>query len=245
MCGRYTLTTPLEGIRQLFEVHSDLNLPPRYNIAPTQKLPVVRWQAGEKNQKSLALLRWGLIPSWAKDATIASKLINARADTIGEKASFRRAFRKRRCLVPANGFYEWKTINGVKQPFYISRAENELFAFAGLWESWENPEDGEVWETFCIITTDAAPSIAMIHHRMPVILPARTHDRWLADDTEKDILQGLLTSFAEEPLTATPVSRRVNKVANDDVDLIAPLTLEEPDEKLSENQTTPRQGELF
>ena len=238
MCGRYTLTTPLEGIRQLFEVAVTSNLAPRYNIAPTQQVAAVR--LGPDGRREVGFLRWGLIPAWAKDATIASRLINARGETLAEKPAFRQAFAQRRCLLPADGFYEWaKTGSGGKQPYYIHRRDGGLMAFAGLWESWRGPDDAIPMETCCIITTAATESLAPIHHRMPVILAREQHDLWLDPKTVRGDLGGLLRPCRDDILSAIPVSSRVNKVANDDAALISELAI------VAEEPASPAQGSLF
>ena len=218
MCGRYTLTTPLEALRAIFEAEGGLNLGPRYNIAPTQDVAVVR--VGEDGGRELILVRWGLIPSWSEDPSIGSRMINARSETVAEKPSFRRAFAGRRCLLPADGFYEWKSESGGKQPYYIHSADNSVLAFAGLWEAWREPASGTLLETCTILTTTAHPSIAEIHHRMPVILPRETYDLWLDGRTPKDRLLDLLQPYDEATLSIRPVSKRVNKVTNDDSSLL-------------------------
>ncbi len=223
------MTAPIEAIRRIFAVEAVLNLAPRYNIAPTQETPVVRLdQAGGR---ALAMLRWGLVPSWAKDATIGAKLINARADTVATKPSFRAAFRQRRCLVPADGFYEWQAgLPGKprpgkpKQPYLIARADKATFAFAGLWEHWR--DGGQVLETFTIITTDANKTLMPIHHRMPVILDPGNYAAWL-DPKNKDA-EALLKPAPDDALTAIPISTRVNAVRNDDPSLIAPVASDPP-----------------
>jgi len=184
MCGRYSLTTAPEAMRALFDYENLPNLEPRYNIAPTQMVPVVRLAAA--GRRELALLRWGLIPHWARDPSMGARLINARAETVAGKPAFRDAFAHRRCLVPADGFYEWRTENGRKQPFRIGIKGGGVFAFAGLWESWTAPEGaggaiapGDAVETVTIITTDANEKLRPIHHRMPVILPVEGYATWL------------------------------------------------------------------
>ncbi len=225
MCGRYTLTSPLEGVRQLFDFIERPNLAPRYNIAPTQDVAAVR--LGDDGKRHLVQLRWGLIPSWAKDAAIGARLINARAESVAEKPSFRRAFAKRRCLLPADGFYEWKTEKGAKQPYRITMADGRPFAFAGLWEAWQDREAGDTLESCSIITTDATPALARIHGRMPVILDPEAFAIWLDPDAAPETLQALLKPY-DGPLTAHRVSPRVNKVANQDAALIEPLEPEGP-----------------
>ena len=238
MCGRYTLTTPLEGIRQLFDVVVKSNLAPRYNIAPSQSVAAVR--LGTDGRREFAFLRWGLVPAWAKDETIASRLINARGETLSDKPAFHRAFARRRCLLPADGFYEWaKTPSGGKQPYYVYRQDGGLMTFAGLWESWQRPEDDLVLETCCIITTAANQSLAPIHHRMPVILARDRHDLWLDPKAGLDDLSGQLRPCPEDLLRAIPVSSRVNKVANDNPALI------EEQATAAEIPSASAQGELF
>jgi putative SOS response-associated peptidase YedK len=245
MCGRYSLTTPVEGLRQLFEFPEQPNLQPRYNIAPTQEVAVVRAApagAGEAGKgghgmgghgeggagRHLVLLRWGLIPFWARDSGIGARLINARAETLAEKPAFRTAFRQRRCLVPADGFYEWqKRGGGPKQPYRIARGDGAPFAFAGLWERWRDPAEGLDVETCTIVTRDANARLRPIHDRMPEILAPDRYDVWLDPATETDRLQALLAAEpAAEPtvdLVATAISTRVNKVANDDPEVLLPL----------------------
>lgn len=250
MCGRYTLTTPLEGIRQAFDVEAGLNLMPRYNIAPTQEVPAVR--AAAQGGRELVVLSWGLVPAWAKDRAIASRLINARSESVAEKPAFRRAFAARRCLLPADGFYEWRKEGAAKQPYRITLADGEVFAFAGLWEHWRDGEGGEDLETCTILTTEAHPSIAEIHPRMPVILPRDGYAAWLDRDSSRDALLEMLGPYAEKPLKADRVSLRVNKVANDDPALLAPPEGEVSQGAAPQNETgqkrrpaPPSQGELF
>ena len=166
MCGRYTLTVPVEILAEEFGVTGPLpEVPPSYNIAPTQEVAAVLTDDGERR---LEMLRWGLIPSWADDPGIGSRMINARSETVPEKPSFRRAFRERRCLILADGFYEWKRTNDGKQPYYIRMEDGRPFAFAGLWESWRGGR--EEIRSCTILTTEASDRVSNIHHRMPVIL---------------------------------------------------------------------------
>lgn len=206
MCGRYSLTTPTEAMRALFGFDELPNLGVRYNIAPTQDVPVVRH--GESGEREFASIRWGLVPAWAKEIGGSAPLINARSETIAEKPSFRDAFQRRRCLIPSDGFYEWKTENGEKQAYRIALPDDEPFAFAGIWEQWRSAQ-GELLDSCAIITTDASAQIAEIHHRMPVILSPDHHEDWLATPSG-----ALLGAYAGE-LKAYPVSNAVNKVAND------------------------------
>ncbi|MFN2378140.1 MAG: SOS response-associated peptidase [Candidatus Binatia bacterium] len=215
MCGRLVLTTPADAIAAEFAAMTGgLVLRPSYNVAPTQNVVVVRETGGTR---TLAMLRWGLIPFWAKDPTIASRLINARSETAAEKPSFREAMKKRRCIVPASGFYEWKREGTRKQPWYFHpRSGAGLFAIAGLWESWTDP-DGNIVETCCLLTTAANAVLAPVHDRMPVILGHEDALRWL-DPSEKDPgrLADLLAPAAEAVLGGHPVSTAVNNVRNDD-----------------------------
>ncbi len=243
MCGRYSLTTPVEGLRQLFEFPEQPNLAPRYNIAPTQEVAAVRSAPpagadqgqgdqgqGDQGQgkggagRHLVLLRWGLIPSWAKDPAIGTRMINARAETLAEKPAFRTAFKQRRCLVLADGFYEWqKRGAGPKQPYRIARRDGAPFAFAGLWERWRDPADGRFVESCTIVTTDANALLRPIHHRMPVILAPEAHGPWLDPESEAARLHALLAAEPGLELTAVAISTRVNKVANDDPEVLLPL----------------------
>ena len=219
MCGRYTLRTPVEKLAEEFGFEAtSVELPPKYNVAPTQEVAAVLSEGGERH---LELLRWGLIPSWADDPGIGSRMINARAETAPEKPSFRRAFRERRCLIPADGFYEWKRTNGTKQPYCIRMREGRPFAFAGLWESWK--DDGGPEIRSCAILTTAPNALAgEIHDRMPVILPAGSYDAWLDPEAEKEELVALLAPYPEAEMEAYPVSRFVNSPSNNDPRCIEP-----------------------
>lgn len=220
MCGRYSLTTAPEAMRRLFRVKSPLpNIPARYNVAPRQDMPVVRLTNG--SQRELALLRWGLIPFWAKDEKIGYRTINARAETVDVKPAFRAAFRARRCLVPADGFYEWRKENGKKRPFSIVSKGAELMAFAGLWEHWRSPKTQEVIDTFTIIVTEANELLRRIHDRMSMILHPVEYDAWLGGSPST--AQALLRPFPSDELNAYSVSTRVNNPANDDAACIDPI----------------------
>lgn len=230
MCGRYSITSPLEAINALFQVdvQADVktNLAPRYNVAPSQPVPVVR--ETEKGREFTFVL-WGLIPSWAKDPAIANKLINARSETVAEKPSFRGAYKYRRCLLPADGFFEWTGKKGEpKQPWLIRVDQDGQFAFAGLWENWMDPNGSEL-ETCTILTTAAAPSIAHIHHRMPVIVKPDDFESWLTAPAND--VRPLMRPY-DGAMTFHAVSKRVNSVANDDHDLLAPVTVEDPPKQL-------------
>ena len=219
MCGRYTLKTPVEELAEEFGFEaSSVELPPNYNVAPTQQVAAV---LEEGDERRLEVLRWGLIPSWADDPGIGSRMINARAETAPEKPSFRRAFRERRCLIPADGFYEWQRTNGAKQPYYIRMKEGHPFAFAGLWESWKD-DDGPEVRSCTILTTKPNALTAEIHDRMPVILPPGSYDAWLDPEAERDELYGLLAPYPEDEMEAYPVSRFVNSPSNNDPRCIEP-----------------------
>jgi putative SOS response-associated peptidase YedK len=212
MCGRYVITSTMEAIRRLFEVPESLNLQPRYNVAPTQQVPVVRRL---DDGRHLAQLRWGLIPSWAKDASMGARMINARAETVAEKPAFRSAFRQRRCLVVSDGFYEWRKLpDGAKQPYFITLEAGGPFAFAGLWETWRSP-DGERVESCTIVTTGANEKLVELHDRMPVIVAPEDYDLWLAGG-DRDALEALLRPCPAALMTFFPVNRKVNNARFDD-----------------------------
>jgi len=240
MCGRFLLTSPIEALRRMFGVEAGLNLQARYNIAPTQETPVLRLAGA--GGRELVMLRWGLVPSWAKDATIGAKLINARADTVASKPSFRAAFRQRRCLVPADGFYEWKPMQPgkPKQPYLIARADRRPFAFAGLWEHWQSGP--QTLETFTLVTTDANATLAPIHHRMPVILAEADYAAWL--DPANKGAEALLKPAPDDLLAAVAISTRVNAVRNDDPSLIEPFSADAAPAS-PQKPPPPRQGSLF
>jgi len=222
MCGRYTLSSPSDEVALLFDLPELPDFPPRYNLAPTQPAPVVR--VTPEGARQLDLLRWGLIPFWAKEAAIGNKMINARAESVAEKAAFRSSFQKKRCLVATDGFYEWKKEGKLKQPFLIHREDGKPFAFAGLWSGWRNPETGEILRTFTIITTAANDLLRPLHDRMPVIVDPENFDLWLdpkMEDAAK--LQPLLVPHAVEGFEAFPVSRAVNNPAHDELDCVMPL----------------------
>jgi len=203
-------------MEKLFQLkHSPEPIAKRYNIAPSQLLPVCRLdKAGERE---MATMRWGLIPFWAKDSKIAYKTINARAETVATSPAFRDAFKQRRCLVPATGFYEWQKRPGGKQPFHIGMQDGQPFAFAGLWSSWRSPE-GDAVETYTIITAQPNKLTATVHDRMPVILDPADYARWL-DAAQPDAAE-LLKPYPADEMRAYPVSTRVNKPANDDASLL-------------------------
>ena len=224
MCGRFTLFEADKILSKEFGVSGFSPLAPRYNIAPSQPVAAVRaTPAG--SSREIALLRWGLIPSWSKDPAIGNRLINARAETAREKPSFRNAFRRHRCLIPTNGFFEWQRQERGKQPYFVRMRNGRLFAFAGLWDRWESPDKGVI-ETCTILTTAANGVLAPIHDRMPVILPPTEYAIWLDPALlDTDSLAPLLVPFPPEDMVALPVSHRVNAPTVDDEKCIAPLPM--------------------
>ncbi len=219
MCGRFTLAVDINTIARTFNasVPSSLNAMPRYNIAPQQNVVTVM----RDETTHLDLLRWGLIPSWAKDESIGSKMINARAETLAEKPSFKRLLHSKRCLLVADGFYEWKKEQGGKTPMYITLRDNEPFAFAGLWDTWRDAE-GQQIRTCTIITTEPNELVASIHNRMPVILAQDAREEWLDPSVRDDrVLLSLLAPYPAEAMTARPVSRLVNNPRYEGAELIA------------------------
>ncbi len=218
MCGRFTIFADPGRLAERFQAELPAEgLQPRYNAAPTQRLPVILNEV----PPAIQLLQWGLIPSWAKDPAIGSRMINARAETLAEKPSFRAAFKKRRCLVLADGFYEWLQTPAGKQPMRITLASGEPFAMAGLWESWHAP-DGSLLRTFTIVTGEPNELVAPIHNRMPAILLPEHEAIWLDNAAEPAIWQDILRPYPAQRMAAYPVSRRVNFVGNDDEGLVRP-----------------------
>jgi putative SOS response-associated peptidase YedK len=229
MCGRYLLKAPADALRRAFGFVEQPNLMPRYNIAPTQDAAVIRERREPKGERTLQLLRWGLIPSWAEDMKGGAKLINARAEGIAERPSFREAFRRRRCLVPADGFYEWRTEGKLKQPYLIQRRDRAPIAFAGLWERWvpkTQPPEPAYIDSFTIVTTAANALLKPLHERMPVILAPENCLRWLDRASSEAELKALLRPAPEDLLAYVLVSTRVNAAAPDDAGLIEPVGLE-------------------
>jgi len=222
VCSRYSLTSPPEAVRNLFGCAAADDFPPRYNIAPTEPVIIVRQDP--KGARELRLVRWGLIPPWVKDPREFATLINARAETAAEKASFRGAMRHRRCLVPASGFYEWTGERGAKQPHLIRLKDRDLFAFAGVWEAWLGADGSEI-ETMAILTTGANADMALIHDRMPVILDERDFDRWLdcRSGRTEDVLD-LVHPFPDGRMIVTAVSPILNNPRADGPELQEPLS---------------------
>jgi putative SOS response-associated peptidase YedK len=212
MCGRFSLTLSSEDLREYFLLSEGYNLEPRYNIAPSQEITAVRLEEG---QRRLVSLHWGLIPFWADDRKIGYRTINARSETAHKSPAFRAAFRSRRCLIPATGFFEWDKLQGSRQPFFIYRTDGKPMTFAGLWEHWEDKEGKEFIESCTILTTDAAEPVARLHDRMPVILEPGDFDLWL-DPQEQNLeqLRNLMHPTEQGVLSMHPVSRYVNKAGN-------------------------------
>lgn len=228
MCGRYTSKAKKEEIEKEFDavvdkIHEDL-LKPRYNIAPTQFVGVIRRL---ERDHVLSGMKWGLIPGWAKDASIGSKMINARAETVAEKPAFRSAFKSRRVILPASGFYEWQKSGGkgAKQPFYFYMKDKPVFGFAGLWEEWTDKETGDVIESCTIITTEANKVLEPVHDRMPVILKPEDYELWLDPKVKEPAkLQHLLAPYPAKEMTSHAVSRAVNSPSLNDAELINPVS---------------------
>ena len=218
MCGRFAFYSPHEAVTRLFGVADAPEIETRYNITPTQFVAVVRETDGPRE---VAMLYWGLVPSWAKEKSIGARMINARSETLAEKPSFRNAYKRRRCLVLADGYYEWQRSGAIKQPYFISFAASEPFGMAGLWERWRDPGSGEPLESCCIVTTSPAPAVAHVHDRMPVIIPPDAYAEWLdPDNAATDRLARLLVPCESSGLQARPVSRRVNDARNQGADLL-------------------------
>jgi putative SOS response-associated peptidase YedK len=221
MCGRFVITSAPDAIRRLLRYEEQPNFPPRYNVAPTQPIPIVRLEHGARH---FALVRWGLIPGWVKDPKQFALLINARLEAIEHKPSFRAALMRRRCLIPTDGFYEWKREGKGKRPFFVRARDRQPFAFAGLWETWIDRDGSEV-ETAVIVTCDANRMLAPIHGRMPVIVPPENHEAWL--DAEKIDAKQAVALVGPAPhdfLEAYEISARVNSVKNDGPENITPQT---------------------
>ncbi|BCX81072.1 hypothetical protein MIT9_P0650 [Methylomarinovum caldicuralii] len=223
MCGRFFLTASGEEIRRTFATVNTIDWQPRYNIAPSQPIPQVRRDAPGRLAE---LARWGLIPFWAKDAQIGQRLINARAENLHERPAFRAALRRRRCLIPASGFYEWARSGRRKQPYAVVPRDGRLIAFAGLWEDWRNPETEETVRSCVIITTDANETLKPLHHRMPVVLEPEHWNTWL--DPSHPAPQTLLRPCRDTLLRTYPVSTYVNNPHHDDPRCLAPQEPTQP-----------------
>ncbi|PLX81838.1 MAG: hypothetical protein C0617_16005 [Desulfuromonas sp.] len=222
MCGRYTLTLSPGELAEAFALDEVPDLSPRYNIAPSQPVAAVRLE-GPGRKRRLVLLRWGLVPGWAKDPGVGVRMINARSESAYAKPSFRAAFRSRRCLIPADGFYEWQKVGGRKRAFHVRRRDRGPMAFAGLWERWEDPASpGSVIESCTILTTGANASVSHLHERMPVILDPADYGPWLAPGPQEvEILREMLGPFSG-PLIAVPVAETVKNPRNEGPDCLVP-----------------------
>jgi len=220
MCGRYTLTSAPEALRALFRYEEQPNFPPRYNVAPTQPIAIVRLVEGKRH---FALVRWGLLPSWVKDPKSFTLLINARGESAAEKPAFRAAMKRRRCLIPADGFYEWQQAGDRKRPYYVRAKSAKPLAFAGLWETWTGP-NGEEMETAAIVTTTANRTLKPIHERMPVIVPPEGFDLWLdGANVDAKTAEALIAPAPDALLEAYEISTAVNRTANDNPKLLEPV----------------------
>jgi putative SOS response-associated peptidase YedK len=225
MCGRFAQHSPIETLQQAFNIDFiESDVTPNYNIAPTQKILSI---LKHNEQNHLVKLHWGLVPFWSKDIKIGSRMINARSETVSDKPAFRNAFKKRRCLIIADGFYEWKGEKGHKQPYYITIPSGKPFVFAGLWEAW-NPKDNDedsIYQSCAIITTAASESFNNLHHRMPVILLSDCHEKWLNPEIQdpKEI-ENILEDSIMYDLQYYPVSKHVNSPKNNDLECIRQIT---------------------
>ncbi len=254
MCGRFVITSPPEALRRIFGYSEQPNFPPRFNIAPTQPIPVVIIENGNRHFR---LMRWGLLPGWVKDPRKFALLINARAETVKEKPAFKNAIKRRRCLIPADGYYEWQASGQRKRPCFIHRRDGGPIGLAGLAETWIGP-NGEELDTVAILTAPASADLAVLHHRVPVTIAPDDFERWLdCGAYDVDAVMSLLMGPDEGEFVWHEVSTRVNRVANDDAQLILPITAEqrEAEEPKPAKKASPRkpapvasddgQGSLF
>jgi putative SOS response-associated peptidase YedK len=253
MCGRFIIASPPEVLRQIFGYIEQPNFPPRHNIAPTQPIPVITFDHGIRNFR---LMRWGLLPAWVKDPRKFSLVINARGETVLEKPAFKNAIKRRRCLIPADGYYEWQVAGTRKRPYFIHRRDQQPVGFAALAETWIGP-NGEELDTVAIVTAAASADLAVLHHRVPVTIAPSDFERWLdCRMVDVETAMALLTAPGEGEFVWHEVSTRVNHVANDDVQLILPITAEQrAAEEPAPKKTAPRkpapvaeddgQGSLF
>ncbi len=224
MCGRYRLSRRKQLVEEYFDSAGEEDWKPRYNVAPTQPVPIIR-QNSKEPRRETSLFRWGLVPWWAKDSSGAAGMINARLETAATKPAFRDAFKLRRCLIPADGFYEWRKSGKEKQPYCFEVRDGELFAFAGIWGRWKDPS-GQILETCSILTTTPNALTAVVHDRMPVILDSDNYDLWL-DPRMKDVtaVTEMLKPYDARFMRSFPVSNRINHAANDDEECSVPIRL--------------------
>ena len=254
MCGRFVITSPPEALRQIFGFEEQPNFPPRFNISPTQPIPVIILENGVRHFR---LMRWGLLPAWVKDPRKFTLLINARAETVREKPAFKNAIKRRRCLIPADGYYEWQASERRKRPYFIHRRDGAPIGLAGLAETWVGP-NGEELDTVAIVTAPASADLAVLHHRVPVTIGVSEFERWLdCSAHDVDAVMALMRGPDEGEFVWHEVSTRVNRVANDDAQLILPITAEEREaeapklvKKVSQRKPAPvgsddGQGSLF
>jgi len=222
VCGRFALKAPAAELVKHFGLDECVDLTPRYNIPPGTEIAAIRQSPA--GQRVLHRLKWGLVPNWAKDPSIGNKLNNARGETVADKPSFREAFKRRRCLIPADGFYEWSAQGTIKQPWYISLKSGQPMAMAGLWEAWTSPT-GDILRTCCVITTGPNDVMHAIHNRMPVIIAAQDWARWLSGPAEAvaELILPYVASTTADDMQAWPVNRRVSKTSEDDAELILPV----------------------
>lgn len=220
MCGRYTLSTPGALLQERFDLDHEPEVMARYNIAPTQEAPVLL--GSDQRGLRLETMRWGLVPAFAKDPTQGARTINARSETVASRASFRDSFTNRRCLVPADGFYEWQGRGGAKQPFHARRSDGAPFAFAGLWAEWRERAGDTPLRTYTIITCPPNELLGTLHDRMPVVLPSTAFATWLDVDADPEQLSSLLVPAPDQNWEVVPVSARVNSVRNDDPSCLGP-----------------------
>jgi putative SOS response-associated peptidase YedK len=253
MCGRFVITSPPDVLRQLFGYSDRPNFPPRFNVSPTQPIPVVLGNNGP----NFRLMRWGFWPSWVKDLSKYTLMINARAETVKEKPAFKNAIRRRRCLIPADGYYEWQSVEAGKRPYFIHRRDGRPIGFAGVAETWVGP-NGEEVDTVAIVTAPASADLAVLHHRVPVTINAGDFEFWLdCRSDEADTVTPLMRGPEVGEFVWHEISSRVNHVANDDAQLILPITEEQraaeqmrPAKKAGQRKTTAAdvddgQGSLF
>jgi putative SOS response-associated peptidase YedK len=243
MCGRYELHTHPAAIALAFGLRSPPAIKPRYNIAPMQPVPIVRQNSA--GERVLSEMRWGLVPRWAKDPSIGNKLINARGEGIADKPAFKMAFERRRCLLPADGFYEWKAVKGGKQPYLVANKSGMPLGLAGLYERWLAP-DGEVLDSCTVITIDANDSLRDVHDRMPVIIAPDQYARWL--DRSTSAVTDLIAPYPSDALRVHPISTRVNQVKNDDpklLDKVDEAPSDDGPELILEEDVVPEQESLF
>jgi putative SOS response-associated peptidase YedK len=251
MCGRFVITSAPAALRQLFGYIEQPNFPPRYNVAPTQPIPVVLVENGARH---FQLMRWGLVPAWVKDPRGFTLLINARSETVLDKPAFKNAIRRRRGVIPADGYYEWKAIDGRKQPYFIRRADGAPLGFAAVFETWVGP-NGEELDTVAIVTAAASEDLATLHDRVPVTISPKDFERWLdCRGDEVDAVLRLMTAPRIGEFAWHPVSTRVNRVANDDDQLLLPISAEEMEAEAAKPKRVARktaapaddgQGSLF